>query len=402
MLIWTPEYQKTDILAVLPWRRTAHNVGLSLGFHISEAACVHPMQNVFQNDAHRERRRRSPLLDSLNQRDVQHRMRKAGMSAPAGRQLCAGETLEVTSDLTRSISPLETNTGSVAELLSRIETVSSRVEQMHAWIRNKHLPDRNTLATLEFPQVALDAPHYCHKGSTTLQRPTIERVTVLADLAFSVISTEAALKAFEDRDIDESVLQDLNRRVLELNQAHNELIERASPFIKGLVQTFVEDYIAFWKTPSVVTFDNRSYEPLKADLDDFWPQTSLSLFDFMPKGRDLAVPDLANSEEATRFCVDLLQTLFNSTSLTLPQGLDRVGVNAAQDLIPMVPAITDARKGGRLDPNNLRVRMITEEMIEGLVKAFFEWPFRPQSWELALHNDVPATKEDESEVDHAA
>ncbi|KAF2207370.1 hypothetical protein CERZMDRAFT_91799 [Cercospora zeae-maydis SCOH1-5] len=48
----------------------------------------------------------------------------------------------------------------------------------------------------------------------------------------------------------------------------------------------------------------------------------------------------------------------------------------------MVPAITDPRKGGRLDPKHMKVRQLTSEMLEGLIKAWFEWPFKPDGWEL--------------------
>lgn len=403
MLLWVPEIRKTDIYATLPWRRNGHNIGLNFAFQISETVSVHSLGDVYQNQIERQslRRTRSPALDILNQRDVQYRMQNLGVRAPKGRQLQVEDILQDNDNPAGPISPLHAGGESVDELLTKIDTASSRIEEIQTSVRNKRPTDRAALEALEFPQLALDAERHCHKGSQTLQKPSIDRLVVLADLVLTITRIEANLKSLEDRGVGGAILEDLIHRIHALNQTYNELLEKASPFMRMLVHNLVDDHMVYHLSPSILAFYERSYEPLKANADDFWPEKGLSLFDFMPKERDLAVPDLASSEEAARFCSELMQILFSSNSLTLPQALDRVGVNAAQDLIPMVPAITDARKGGRLDPNNVRVRMVTEEMLEGLVKAFFEWPFRPQSWELALDNDGPAAKEEEPNEDSA-
>jgi transcription factor 1 len=43
----------------------------------------------------------------------------------------------------------------------------------------------------------------------------------------------------------------------------------------------------------------------------------------------------------------------------------------------------------------MSVRMLTPEMVEGLVKAFLEWPFRPSTVELALAQDASVAQEDD-------
>ena len=188
----------------------------------------------------------------------------------------------------------------------------------------------------------------------------------------------------EDAEIEQAVLDQLRAQVLSLDALINSIVEKAPDRTSNFIEHLVEDQIAFYSPSPLMAWDRRSYEPLQAQASDFWPNFEMTLLDFTPKSIDLTVPDLADSRECARFCNDLLRTLFSSKNQPLPLVLDRVGVNASKDLIPMVPAITDVRRGGRLNPNNLKVQMVTTEMIEGLVKAFFEWPFRPEKWELTL------------------
>lgn len=387
MMLWLPEVYKPAILAAVPWLRSGFNVGLDMGLNISEAVFVESLDSIYQGrtNAFKQRRRRSGILDDLSNHDVQERMRKAEISPPQGRQLQSldsGSPPAVKSVV--PVSPLSPNIGSVSELQAKIDITSSRLRDMFSWLRYAITPNKAALATIEYPQAAVAVEEFLKLSNQGLKK---ERITVLLDLALRLVNIETNFKELEDNNADRTSLGDLRKSILVLDHEFTDLFERASMYTKTAVQDLFEDQMAFFLSPSLLTLYQRSYQPLKADADEFWPKQDLALFDIIPKGRDLAVPGLANSEEATRFCAELLQMLFTSRGLSLPQALDRVGVNAAKDLIPMVPAITDARKGGRLNPNNLRVRMVTEEMVEGLVKAFFEWPFRPQSWELALANN---------------
>ena len=37
-----------------------------------------------------------------------------------------------------------------------------------------------------------------------------------------------------------------------------------------------------------------------------------------------------------------------------------------------------------MDPSRMSVRMLSHEMMVGLMRAFLEWPFRPSNMDLAL------------------
>ena len=110
----------------------------------------------------------------------------------------------------------------------------------------------------------------------------------------------------------------------------------------------------------------------------------MMLVDMLPKTRDFSVPDLATATQSIKTAQMLLRILFESRAQTLPHGLERVAPNAGKDLIPQVPAITDPRRGGRLNAERVRVKMLSDEMVEGLVKAWTEWPFKPSSIEMEL------------------
>ena len=136
--------------------------------------------------------------------------------------------------------------------------------------------------------------------------------------------------------------------------------------------------------PSTLHRDRRPYEPLQIQADEIWPQYELTLLDIVPSPRDLSAPGIADRREGTKLCQELLKHLYNSPKLPVPVALDRIAPNAAQDLIPEIPTITDARRGGRLDVSKMSVRMLTPEMVEELVKAFLECHLGLRLWRWRL------------------
>jgi transcription factor 1 len=70
------------------------------------------------------------------------------------------------------------------------------------------------------------------------------------------------------------------------------------------------------------------------------------------------------------------------------RGLDTLAPGAADDIVPLAPSLRDPKKGGRRNLEQLRVRMLTAEMIEELVVAWENWPFKPSMGELMLKMGV--------------
>lgn len=387
MLMWIPEEYKTNLFAPLPWLRSGSNLGLSMAFNINEATQVQSLDLINERRVALDKvaRRRSRFLDVFNAYEVRNRMDETGMTIPEGRMSPEVEsTARSDVRVPEARSPLELSINQDAtQLRSRIDEISISIDQASSWARGFQRRGKLDSNTLEYPQVTELVAEF---QKMKIQSINPERFMLFLDLGLRIINIEASFKELEESDPMYSSLQTLHDDILALTDKYNQLLDSTGFNTRHAVVDVLDEQVAYFASPRLLTFYDRSYEPLRADASEFWPKHNLALFDLVPKERDLAVPDLATSEEAAKICAEFLKNLFSSRSMPLPQALDKVAVNAAQDLIPKVPAITDARKGGRLNPNDVRVRMITEEMVEGLIKAFFEWPFRPQSWELELAN----------------
>ena len=179
-------------------------------------------------------------------------------------------------------------------------------------------------------------------------------------------------------------LDGLRKRILQFDDEHMDVMRRRGPETVEIAEVLAEEQISIFGLRPLLQRDRRSYEPLKADIVEFWPRMELMLIDMVPSSRDISVPGLAGAHEARTVNREILKKLFEKRNSSLEVGLDRLGPNAAQDLIPMVPALADARKGGRLNPRRLKIRQLTDDMMEALTKAFIEWPFRPSTLELEL------------------
>ena len=74
---------------------------------------------------------------------------------------------------------------------------------------------------------------------------------------------------------------------------------------------------------------------------------------------------------------DLLAIIMWRRGKLVAEALDGIGLDASADLIAEAPDITDPTKGGRLDHRQLKAQNLTRAMMEQLIVAFNEWPFRP-------------------------
>jgi transcription factor 1 len=225
-----------------------------------------------------------------------------------------------------------------------------------------------------------------------------ERFSILADVALILTNIEAGYMDLKDQKMIDSESDDLRNLIESLNQTFREMIE-GDKTMPALIDDFVEDQLTFYSSTSPSLLERRAYEPLQAQTSDFFPEADMTLMDFVPRGTDLSVPGLADRQECTALLKTLLRNMFALKNQSVPEALDKsIGINAGRDLVRIVPEITDIRKGGRLDPKYLRVRALTPAMIEGLVKAFFEWPFKPENWQLSLargglNDEVDSEKE---------
>lgn len=349
-------------------------------------------------------------MDAVMLGRVEQRMAEKGLEVPAGRKMPkVMEAIKVEDDVHTTDSVMKTTCTTTKELKAASKKFDKWLEfvqvemvkdQLDGRAKNMPTPERIEELIEKYVRYrqAVDAVESRRPFSIDFIANTVQyvRVVVIKDLEARLINLEAEYAAVRDTNPDPKALDVCRDSILASGKlvAHLNLKflgERRRDHTSALT----DDLLSAEAQPATIHRDRRLYEPLQAKTEEFWPQYELTLLDITPDTRDLSAPGIANRREGTKICQELLKYLFHSPKMPVPVALERVAPNAAQDLIPEVPAITDARRGGRLDPGTMSVRMLTPEMVEGLVKAFLEWPFRPSTVQLALEQDAGFTQEDD-------
>lgn len=395
MLWWIPERFKPHVLPRSPFLRSAWSIGIEMGTEPTEVAGVKSVQDL--QDSHTHSRRRAAIYNRVNIESVANRMRDAGMTAPKGRQLLGvdhDEGVKVTDDAHKS--PLHPTAKSIPKLKAAIAKANDRLTRIKDRCSpSKRMRDASELlATMEYPQCIPMLQRYIE-----INKLPMDRGPLLMDLSLRILNIEASYKDLEDACSGTNkkssltrleALEALKPQILDLDSALHDLGASISISQSEALYDLAEETLALYTTPQLTPFNRRAYEPLQLSSTDFFPPTNnLALLDLTPKTRDLSVPDLADNREGAKVCFEMVRSLQATRNKGVVDALNMFAVNAGNDLVPEVPAISDVRKGGRLNPNRVRAKMLSEEMMEGLVKAFFEWPFRPQTWELGNLDAAP-------------
>lgn len=392
MLWWIPEGYLEDFFTFTLKNRRSFAVSVGMGADVDCAVSHSSVREIETRRNTRMYRSRLPGLDMRRGKGIDFRMERAGLSVPEGREVVPFHDPGDTTDILYQ-SPLEIKYSTVEELEAalaaeeeRCEHIDRRTSMRSLLARNqkkRSLPTLNELLdSMRFPEAfAASKPAADNK---LLNHP---RMALAVDANLSTIRLEANFRQLEENStlgadfapqLRQRLLTQIHRaeKLATANMTHTRFLE--------ICHDICEDFVAFFTPPPPLLRDRRSYATLQAAPTDFWPQRPLALLDFHPGSRDLSVPGLADSTEAAKVLQEFVKIIFISRASPLPDSLNRLAPNAAKELIPAVPAVTDARKGGRMVPALVTTRMLTDEMLEGLLKAFMEWPFRPATWELAL------------------
>ncbi|KAK6443702.1 hypothetical protein LTR95_000529 [Oleoguttula sp. CCFEE 5521] len=414
MLWWVPEKCKQIVFSEHVRARTSYTVGLTMGTSVNEVAGVTPLEKIYPGRGKMPKRDES--LDAAASLTVAERMADLGMQVPPARQMFTSPDKPDSNvkrimgrDLRRvycySIDALG---DAVANLESYVEIFTNFTARIY---KDSKLADtKNELARqfakehVRYDECFASLENRVSSRNALLTPMYKYRAVLLMDLHLRQINMEANFSAVAERYPESSRLAGLRKRVISTDKRSQALFAASHDIdVRRTLSTLLDDITSFHTSPQVIPRDVRPYEPLQIHADEFWPNYNLMLLDLVPKTRDLAVPEVADRKEAAKVCQELLKHVYLTPAQDVVVCLDRLAPNAAKDLIPMVPAITDARRGGRLDPGRLSVRMMTEEMIEGLVKAFLEWPFRPSNVEMALAGGEgtggPGKSEDDGDND---
>lgn len=380
MLWWIPERVVHQCLSRGPLVRSSFSTGIEMGTEINEVAgtvSVNDMQSAAQVS-----RKRADLFDHVNAQQVAQRMKQSGISVPKDRELLRVSTEEpATKGAHKSI--FEDKITKPVEMLAKIDKMRARLNEVPRIAALKdQVPKRKGMLALnqsvEYPQCQVVVDSYRERKDVSRTRGPI-----FLDLQLQVMNLEFNYQNLKDADPTNPALETLRHAILTLDDDIHAVAVSVAVHQLWAISALNEEQLSFYQTPQLLPLDRRRFEPLKLSPTDFFPPTSrLALLDLVPKTRDLSVPDLASSREAATVCAEMLRQLYAAKSKPVIEALDTFAVNAGQDLVPQVPAIYDVRRGGRLNPQRVSVRALTDGMVEGLVKAFFEWPFRPGTREV--------------------
>lgn len=394
MLWWCSEAAKTHVFANNVRSRRTFDTALTMGADVTEVAGVERLE---ANEAQaRTEGKRLPDMDSSILARVKRDMAGRGQEIPSHREMSLGNRqVKVDDDsyIHNSICNITCKTtddlnAAILDLRNHIKVLEKILPKLKKSKKNGHTQESLAKAikdTVRYQQ----SYHSVMSRSKDIALITSEevrtRMILILDLHLRLINLEANYAAVAESTPNDSTLAARHDEIREVDATCKELIDQyVGAHAERSLGVLIDDLASFDASPPTLQRDRRPYEPLQAHEHEFWPNSKATLLDIMPHERDLSAPDIASRIEGARTCQELLRHLFTTPAATVPASLDRLAPNAAQDLIPMAPAITDARKGGRMDPNKVTVRMLSQEMIEQLVVAFLEWPFRPTTLQMAL------------------
>jgi transcription factor 1 len=399
MLWWAPDAVKGSTFPSAVRSKKSFDLALQMGANVTEVAGVSRVEDA--KSSARAETRRAPEIDAAVTGRVERRMAEQGLEIPSHRRMPTSlDAIKVEDDISVTDGVLATTCTSIDELNTAIEAFHTITEQVHVEFPNIKIdfkfktrdrgmtPERTADIYKRFVRYKQSIDLVAgHPNKVEFASSVVAQVrAVLAlDIELRLLNLEAEYAAVRDTNPDPAALAACRAKILASSKAVTELIighvgERKRFGLHGLI----DDLVSAEAQPAILGRDRRPYEPLQAHPHEFWPQYELTLLDIVPKTAELSAPGIADRREGTKVCQELLKQLFHSPKISVDVALDRMAPNASQDLIPEVPAMTDARRGGRLDVGRMSVRMLTPEMVDGLVRAFLEWPFRPSSVEMAL------------------
>lgn len=164
---------------------------------------------------------------------------------------------------------------------------------------------------------------------------------------------------------------ELLAQISALNESWHEAIVKLNKNYLMAPAAELDDRLAIRSPPGPrLQWDQRTFEPLVAKTDEVWPNGRVALMNLEP----LPHPE-GRPADWYEWMNDFVYGLYASPSDSLPVALDKMQ-HGARDIMSRCPSLRDPAKGGRLDMEHLRVRVLTQEMVMELLEAYRRWPFK--------------------------
>jgi transcription factor 1 len=135
----------------------------------------------------------------------------------------------------------------------------------------------------------------------------------------------------------------------------------------------IDDRLCLSSEVPRVQWDERPYEPLVMEPEEVWPPSRVSLIDVTPHStlRDA-------DPEWYPWLEDFIHGFFSTSSASVIAAMENLQPGASV-LVDEAPSLRDPKKGGRLNLNQLRTRMVTLDMVNELCNAYRDWPFKDEA-----------------------
>jgi transcription factor 1 len=290
--------------------------------------------------------------------------------------------------------------------------ISSHSE-MHNYLREQQLAGKNTVGLLseglidhleerkyiakKYPEINLDPdpktkkrqkppPDHPHGAQiskffknialTNLAFRNKALASSVADIGEKIYNLECKILRMKDGRRKDSAMAKLD----ELNKKWNHGVESQNTNYSKASATEVDDRNAIRSPPCpLLGWDDRPFEPIVMRNDEVWPRNRLSLISGEPIPRPLD-----DSSDFHEWVTDFVFGLYSTPSDAVNHALDKMQ-HGLSDIINECPSLKDPERGGRLQMEHLRVRMLTNEMIIELVKAYKNWPFKEPGSDQATY-----------------
>jgi transcription factor 1 len=398
MLWWAPDSTKALVFPTNLRGKRSYDMSLQMGASITEVAGVSHLENSGRKakmDASRP-----PEMDAFVAGRVRREMAERGQVIPNSREHPVDlkpttkeddahardsffkTTCTTTDDLVLAIEDYREHLVATDSLLRRLKTKLPRKRAINMDPSNFKDPYERHVRYQQSKDAIKSRPKDMFLNSSITAS---FRHVLAVDTLLRMLNLEANYAAVSDTNPNRKTLKALRNKILTLNEKYDAWVEQnISMSSMKIIGYLIDDLISLEAQPPTLARDRRPYEPLQAHPHEFWPQYDLTLLDFTPRSPDLSSPGITDRVEAAKACQEVIKIIYSSPAIPLTTALERLAPNAAKDLLPLVPEILDARKGGRMDPSRMSVRMLSQEMMDGLIRAFLEWPFRPSSVDMAL------------------
>ena len=345
MLVWLADDEKHKLLPRSVSDRDTYSISIDLASNVSELAGSGMSSGRFWRDPH---------LEVESALSVCSRMHDAGLKLPDHRK---NLTLRAALNQFRNGTKKRTNRQSFPHLV-KLRKLEERAITL----------EREAQVSKSAPKAKL----LSLKRKVTRLKQTLSIQDEVVDELEQVHHLETKLaKILASEDERKAIKSDLER-------IHVKLSDQCSKISKAYLSPLLarsDDRIAFTMNPPILQWDQREIEPLLLQDNEVAPPKNLALLNITPK--TTFDHFRAGSKQ---FRATFIRDLFNNPSYSIVRALDNVAPAAAANLVPLIPSLHDPAHGGRMNLEDLRVRMLNPDLVNDIATAFMNWPFRPEKY----------------------